>query len=268
LSHCSSRCLGPRAAATEKKRFRWRFVSGRCPPSTRVLSNAGAGGGTQSDLNYKWFAVHGDCDPQETNTPVSMFKFSARHKEDVVTVEVWRGSKRLAQNYLVVDETPAVSSGSNRCIKIEITEIPPAEEGGPPRGRISPEEYRGISHQICGYYSRPATHVRSWKVKKNRIFLPNKQDAYQPREFTFEPLGWLHFLSGFFGFEVMVAEETPASRASWSFSGWPPNFLSASDLFSDAGSFVFMTNGRLNGEEGRQTKPVTWRFLVIRDRSG
>jgi len=59
-----------------------------------------------------------------------MFKFSARHKEDVVTVEVWRGSKRLAQNYLVVDETPAVSSGSNRCIKIEITEIPPAEEGG------------------------------------------------------------------------------------------------------------------------------------------
>jgi hypothetical protein len=90
--------------------------------------------GPTEGLRYKWFAVSGECEPQESDKPDTVFKFHEGVRQDRVTVEVWRNDQRVAQNEIKVkfDEEKArrVQMHSSD-IQIEITNIPPSEPGGP-----------------------------------------------------------------------------------------------------------------------------------------
>src|SRR5882672_3353463 len=58
--------------------------------------------GPQTGLRYKWFSVSGECEPQESGSPVTTFKFAESVNRDRVSVEVWRGDKRVAQDEINV----------------------------------------------------------------------------------------------------------------------------------------------------------------------
>jgi len=90
--------------------------------------------GPLDDLRYKWFAVAGQCEPQESQKPQTLFRFAEGVRVDEVTVEVWRKDKRVAESQLKVkfDDGAGESEGRTGAgIQILITNIPPAELGGP-----------------------------------------------------------------------------------------------------------------------------------------
>ena len=107
---------------------------GKGTPALR-LEIQGAVSGPQAGLHYKWLSVSGQCEPQESDVPATVFKFAEGVKQDRVTVEVWRDGKRVAQCDLAVTfaerswNLPPVTWTGIR-VQIEITEIPPAEAGG------------------------------------------------------------------------------------------------------------------------------------------
>ena len=88
----------------------------------------------QAGLRYKWFAVSGACDPQESDAPTTVFQFAESVTHDRVSVEVWRSGSRIAQAEIDVkvdEEQARFSSERSPQVQIEITTIPPAEAGGP-----------------------------------------------------------------------------------------------------------------------------------------
>lgn len=96
--------------------------------------------GPLSGLSYRWFAVSGECDPQESDQPKTMFKFLQDMRQDKVSVEVSRNGNRVAQADLKVtfDERLLPRKEDVSEFQIEIDEIPPAEQGGPEtRAQIS-----------------------------------------------------------------------------------------------------------------------------------
>lgn len=107
------------------------------PPMRRLEIRAQLTG-LQTDLRYKWLSVVGECEPQETDRPVTIFKFADGVSKDRVTVEVWRDNERVAQSELDVrlDREPLVPGSPPNvdrepAVQIEITQIPPHEpEGG------------------------------------------------------------------------------------------------------------------------------------------
>jgi len=90
--------------------------------------------GPQTGLRYKWFTISGGCDPQESDSPTTVFHFGESVTRDRVSVEVWRGERRIGQAEIdvKVDEDLArlVSERSPQ-VQIQITTIPPSEPGGP-----------------------------------------------------------------------------------------------------------------------------------------
>jgi hypothetical protein len=89
--------------------------------------------GPTDGLQYKWFAVSGACEPQESDKPKTIFKFSEGVRLDRVSVEIWRNDKRVAQSEIPVkfDEEQARGEQTNGPGPgIEITRVPPAELGG------------------------------------------------------------------------------------------------------------------------------------------
>jgi len=93
--------------------------------------------GTQTGLRYKWFSVAGGCNPQESDKPVTLFKFADGVTRDRVSVEVWRDGKVVGQSSIDVklDEVQterAVQEKIPSDLKIEIVNVPPYEpKGGP-----------------------------------------------------------------------------------------------------------------------------------------
>ena len=90
--------------------------------------------GRQAALRYKWFSVSGGCDPQESDSPATLFQFAENVTRDRVSVEVWRENKRVAQAEIDVrlDEKRArLAKEQAPDVHIEITSIPPFEQGGP-----------------------------------------------------------------------------------------------------------------------------------------
>jgi hypothetical protein len=126
-------------------------------PELRLLEIRAQVTGPQAGLTYKWFSVVGECDPQESGSPTTTFKFADGGRKDRVSVEVWRDNERIAQGELDVtlDGEPDVStlSQSERdrlpAIEINITNIPPydpdggpethADIGGTVRGALTPD---------------------------------------------------------------------------------------------------------------------------------
>lgn len=128
--------------------------------------------GPQAGLHYKWLSVSGQCEPQESDTPSTTFKFAEGVKQDRVMVEVWRDAKRIAQDELAVkfageiQELQAAEQAPR--VQIEITEIPPAEPGGEDtrasiagqvHGQIIPE-YRVVIYARAyeSWYMQPTAH--------------------------------------------------------------------------------------------------------------
>lgn len=90
--------------------------------------------GPQSGLRYKWFTVSGGCDPQVSDAPATVFQFAESVTRDRVSVEVWRGDRRVGQAEIEVkfdEEQARLVSGRSPQIQIQITTIPPSEPGGP-----------------------------------------------------------------------------------------------------------------------------------------
>jgi hypothetical protein len=136
------------------------------------LEIQGAVTGPQAGLRYKWLSVSGQCEPQESEAPSTLFKFAEGVKQDRVTVEVWRDGKRIAQNEIAVKfageiaELPATEQVSQ--VQIEITLIPPSEAGGEDtranisgqvRGKIQPD-YRVVIYARAydSWYMQPTAH--------------------------------------------------------------------------------------------------------------
>src|SRR5262245_60079587 len=53
--------------------------------------------GRQSGLRYKWFSVSGGCNPQESDSLTTSFKFGDGATRDRVSIEVWRDSKLVGR---------------------------------------------------------------------------------------------------------------------------------------------------------------------------
>src|SRR6267142_5204315 len=49
--------------------------------------------GPQAGLRYKWFSVSGGCEPQESDSPATLFQFAENVTRDRVSLEVWRKNK-------------------------------------------------------------------------------------------------------------------------------------------------------------------------------
>lgn len=128
--------------------------------------------GPQAGLHYKWLSVSGQCQPQESEAPSTVFKFAEGVKQDRVTVEVWREGRRIAQNEIAVKfageiAEPAVAEQESQ-VQIEITGIPPSEAGGEDtraniagrvRGKVLPE-YRVVIYAFAyeSWYMQPTAH--------------------------------------------------------------------------------------------------------------
>lgn len=136
------------------------------------LEIQGAVSGPQAGLHYKWLSVSGQCEPQESDIPTTVFKFAEGVKHDRVTVEVWRDGKRVAHDELAVTFAGevmelATSDQGNR-VQIEITDVPFAEAGGEDtratisgrvHGKILPE-YRVVLYARAyeSWYMQPTAH--------------------------------------------------------------------------------------------------------------
>jgi hypothetical protein len=126
-------------------------------PNLRQLEIRAQTAGVQTGLHYKWIADLGECDPQESEWPATIFHFAEGSTRDRVAVEVWRGGSRVAferidlalpQPANIADHPPPASG-----IQIETTVIPPYEPGGGPEtkatiaGKITgdlPPKYRVV----------------------------------------------------------------------------------------------------------------------------
>jgi hypothetical protein len=89
--------------------------------------------GPQDGLHYKWFSVSGECDPQESSTPMTKFKFGDHSARDRVTLEVWREDRRVARSEIDVtmsQEQMRLAMDREANVKIKITNVPPYDRYG------------------------------------------------------------------------------------------------------------------------------------------
>lgn len=101
-------------------------------PTTLLRIDAQIRGPTDG-LHFKWFAVSGECEPQESDDPKTVFRFLEGARRDKVTVEVWRDQKEIAESQLDVQydtERARREQHHPADVQIDITNIPPAEPGG------------------------------------------------------------------------------------------------------------------------------------------
>jgi hypothetical protein len=90
--------------------------------------------GPLAGLRYKWFAVSGANDPQESDKPATVFTFADGSVKDRVTVEVWRGDRRVARDEipLALDEARArLAARAAPKVMVSITTLPEFSIGGP-----------------------------------------------------------------------------------------------------------------------------------------
>lgn len=108
-----------------------RVPPGHGGPNIQVAAQVA---GPQDGLRYKWFSVSGACDPQSGDNPETMFRFADGTVRDRVSVEAWRGTKRVGQGQidLKLDENQArlLTVPQAESAQIEITQTPPYQPKG------------------------------------------------------------------------------------------------------------------------------------------
>jgi hypothetical protein len=115
-------------AGTDAVTLYARAVSARDP---RLLEIQAQVAGSLEGVHYKWFAVSGECNPQETSVPVTRFRFATAAKDDQITVDVLRHGKRIGRGTLDVRMAAVPAPAAPLNLTIEMTEIPLAAKGGP-----------------------------------------------------------------------------------------------------------------------------------------
>lgn len=94
--------------------------------------------GPQAGVRYTWFAVAGTCQPQETEWPTTVFRFSPGATRDRVSVVVRRDGQVVAESSvdLSMDEKRAVVQNSLiPAVGVEISTVPPYDPHGGPETR-------------------------------------------------------------------------------------------------------------------------------------
>ena len=90
--------------------------------------------GPATGVQYRWFAVSGICDPQQSDSATTVFTFAEGSTKDRITLEVWRDAKRVGRREMDValDEQRAkqAQDATRPKVQIEITEIPPYDQYG------------------------------------------------------------------------------------------------------------------------------------------
>jgi hypothetical protein len=120
-------------------------------PATVLKIDAQVSGPLQG-LRYKWFAVAGQCEPQESDLPSTTFRFTDGARQDQVSVEVWRGGQCVAESHLKVsfEEKPGGPGGVvGAAPQISITLVPPSEPGGDNTHAIIRGTVRGDGVSNC-----------------------------------------------------------------------------------------------------------------------
>jgi hypothetical protein len=128
--------------------------------------------GLEPGLRYKWFSLQGECDPQESEWPSTLFRFARTATRDRVSVEVWRGNERVARADLDVKIDGERSRGASDPVprlEVEITSIPPYEpEGGPDTsadiagkvtGAIAPDYKVVVYARADAWYIQPTAYA-------------------------------------------------------------------------------------------------------------
>lgn len=105
-----------------------RPVSTRDP---RLLEIQAQVAGSLEGVHYKWFAVAGECNPQETTVPVTRFRFGSASKDDQITVDVLRHGQRIGRSSLDVRMAATAAPATPLNLKVEMIEVPLAAKGGP-----------------------------------------------------------------------------------------------------------------------------------------
>lgn len=166
--------------------------------------------GPLAGLTYRWFAVSGECLPQESGESKTVFRFAEGARNDQVTLEVWRGATRVARDEIKLryeDQRARREQRQSPDAQIEITVIPPAEPGGPASGADIAGKVSGnitAEHRVVIYaraygawYIQPEAHQllpiqgdRSWA---SRIHTGGRYAALLVRR-EFEPISQLDML--------------------------------------------------------------------------
>jgi len=128
--------------------------------------------GRLSGLRYKWFAVAGECEPQESDAPQTVLKFAEGAKRDRIVAEAWRSETRVAQSQIDVtlnEERLRLAMEQLPKVQVEITNVPFYEpEGGPDTrgeiagkvsGEVSPEHKVVIYARADAWYMQPSAYA-------------------------------------------------------------------------------------------------------------
>lgn len=89
--------------------------------------------GPQEGLSYKWLAATGECEPQESDSPVTKFTFAGNTDHDTITLQVWRDAQCVATKSIQVVLDPQrvrQANDNGDAPQIEITNIPPYDFNG------------------------------------------------------------------------------------------------------------------------------------------
>jgi hypothetical protein len=92
----------------------------------------------QPHLRFKWIAEFGECDPQDSEWPSTIFRFAEGTTRDRITIEVWQEKTRLASDSIdltVPDQRVNLPAKPALSLGIEITSVPPNEPQGGPNTR-------------------------------------------------------------------------------------------------------------------------------------
>jgi hypothetical protein len=89
-------------------------------------------------LSYRWFSETGECVPQRTESPSTVFSFGEGKTKDRIVVEVWRDDRAVARGELEVTRANEVGSSAVARVpkfEIEMTDTPPYDPRGGPATR-------------------------------------------------------------------------------------------------------------------------------------
>jgi hypothetical protein len=128
--------------------------------------------GPTDGLEYRWFAVAGENDPQVSQSPSTVFRFAEGSVKDRVTLEVWRNDLRVAQSEIDVQPDAGLAQGAAQRapdIVVEITNVPPYEPAGGDAtradiagrvtGEVAPDLQVVIYTRADAWYIQPHSHT-------------------------------------------------------------------------------------------------------------
>ena len=93
--------------------------------------------GPLDSLRYRWFSGTGEVQPQESDRPSTLFTFADGASRDRISVDVWRGAKRVGHDEIEVkaDARWGQVARGDPGVRVTVTETPPYDPAGGPDTR-------------------------------------------------------------------------------------------------------------------------------------